>query len=295
MNLLKTLFILLLIFSPVISFSQVKLTDATFENEAESPFEYCLEEGFYGASIPITNDITKYDRITVCVYIKGEEDSDFEYRNYIWYDGTGGKRYDKFGCLDFFPTSKGFKDKYSGLSTLDVIIYGVYDKKYKILSAIENCNDLRYVGLQDKEFKVVVNGFFKDGSESYMSNGVLKTKDLYKFSKQVYESKVFTFHLNSYGKQKWKEAEERQERHNKVIAENSISRTIPLVGTLYPREEILSAYKKIYFELKKKKDFETLTTIQEKLLNLGNNWKGLKKQLKDKSDIKEMQSIILEY
>ena len=307
MKVLKFAGVILVFITSNLSFSQIKITDSEFKNTVTGPLEVCLETGFYGVRITLNSTIKNYDKIGVYIYSreKGDENTDFDYNKYLWYDGLGDKRWDYHGYEEFFPTSKGFKDRYGSSGFLDMILYGNYIKKYEMLFFIENCSKLLHLGLLNKEFKIVVNGYFEDGSESYVSNGVLKSKTLYKFSKEAAASEVFTFELKPEVKEEWErikreklekeqKEKERKARYNKIIEQNSVSKSVVL-GTIYPRKEILEGYKIVHKDLSDKKDFETLEKVEDKLLNLGDNWKPLKKALKEKTDPEEIKSIILKY
>ncbi|NOQ76088.1 MAG: hypothetical protein GQ574_29050 [Crocinitomix sp.] len=250
-----------------------------------------LSTNDFGFKIAINSTLRKYDKIVVNVVYK-ENDGGYNRhprsRNYYW-----------------LPTSKAFKDKFSGKKYIPVYIFTPKDDQASHDDLVVLKKDR--MNFENLTYKVTVEGYFQNGTKTEWTDESYKTVPVYEYSKTVFESVEFTFARDEVA---FKEAEEKRleaEEKERIKAERRISfaryseiessYTITYaLGYIAPGMLIFKKYEILRDELIEQKDFTNLEKVELKLIALKDKKvKELRLSLKEVEDTKEIMKLILDF
>ncbi len=126
------------------------------------------------------------------------------------------------------------------------------------------------------EYKVVVRGLEKSGTETYWSDysESIKTRDILKFVKNIYTSDIFYFAIGPDDQAFIDERElqiklynERKRRGEEIKEMYSIEVNTP-VGIATPRIDVYNAYLILWAKLQETEDYERLAKVDAKMLSI---------------------------
>lgn len=129
-----------------------------------------------GITFPIDDKINKYDKIVVTMYYK-----------FLNNDAGNTDRYVS-AVANYFPKQESFKDNYS--SKMKIYLVTNSSDNNPVLSSKEN-----FESASPKEFQITVDGYFLDGTETIWNEyrEAFETRNVYAYSKKIYESSKITF------------------------------------------------------------------------------------------------------
>ncbi|MFT5822259.1 MAG: hypothetical protein ACI8ZM_003515 [Crocinitomix sp.] len=250
-----------------------------------------LSTNDFGFKIAINSTLRKYDKIVVNVVYK-ENDGGYNRhprsRNYYW-----------------LPTSKAFKDKFSGKKHIPVYIFTPKDDQDSHDDLVILKKDR--MNFENLTYKVTVEGYFQNGTKTEWTDESYKTVPVYEYSKTVFESVEFTFARDEAAFEEAEEKRIKAEEKERIKGEQrksyaryteiESSYTITYaLGYIAPGMLIFKKYEILRDELMEQNDFTNLEKVELKLIALKNKKvKELRLSLKEVEDTKEIMKLILDF
>ncbi len=293
-NYLATLFGLL---STAFMFGQITLKTDNFTKTLTNlnAIPVC-DTSNIGISIPLDDKLKKYDKFVVLLKMRKQGTNEsFRAINGVYFESYA-----------YYPTSETFKDRYEGQKKIDICVKRSSSTKQRGLFLRTNfCGNLKSAeSTISYEYKVAIQGYFESGTESYWSDfsKSVKTRTLYKYSKDIYTSVPFSFVLGTNdkaqleaGAAKAAKAKKREETYQEIKEKYSLTLDVPVVGLTQPRIHIFTAYELLRDKLIDQKDFKTLNKVDAKMLSIGKKFNTLNKSLKGEADTNKIMKEILNF
>lgn len=300
----KQLALLFGILSVSFTFGQIEIQKNNFKQTVTNPTSISVcDTNNFGFSVPLDATLKKYDKVVFLLQAR-KKGSSGAFEDVETGMGT------KYAMLSELPTTKGFEDRNEGKRSLNVCIKSSSGTTLNPLFLIENfCGSLEKAEYYTSyEYRGVVKGFFENGTETYWSDysETIKTRTLYKYSKDVYQTVTFSFVLaendqqqvnkkDNERKQQQIATQNRKKTFLEIEQKYTVYATLPVVGTVQPRIEIFNAYLLLRKELLKNEDYETLDKVDAKLMAINKSFQKLNKLLKNQKDTTKIKNQILDF
>lgn len=229
-----------------------------------------------GVSIPIDETFKKYDLVAIEIQEK-------------WSDGD----FTLSSSLDYEPNSQTFTDNYGNSKQLNIDLYDK-NKEGTITVGYNLCDPSEV----HRTRRVVVKGYYKDGTETYWSDysESYKTRNTYEYSKNLFTGDEFTFKLDSKVASNYEASLDSDKRYDEIKEYYNRYMTIPMVGNIQPNVNIYDAYLLFRYQMQDEGAWDRIEKVEKKLIGImDDKLKSLNKTLKDEEDISKIENAILNF
>lgn len=279
----KSILLIFALISTFYSVAQIELTDGDFKQKTINGLPLC-DTNAIEITIPLDEKIKQYDKVEISLLIraKGSDDPFLE------------KDVANFGTLQYYPKSERFIDYFAGKSKIPFFLKKSLSSEASSLFTRRNlCYDTETANIyKSYEYKIVVRGLEKSGTETYWSDysESIKTRDILKYAKNVYTSDAFFFALEAED-QAYIDAqelmilqyEERSKKADEIEEMYKIQINTPL-GVATPRIDVYYAYIELCKVFYKTQDVERLDKLNAKMLSIEKKYMKLGIKLNSLTD-----------
>ncbi len=265
----KSILLTFALVATLCSTAQIKFTTADFKQAITTikGLPIC-DTNAIGITIPLDDKINKYDKVEISLLVraKGSDDPFLQ------------KEVSNFSTLQYYPKSKKFIDYFDGSTKIEFYLKKPLGSDASALfSNPALCYDAETADIyMSYEYKVVVRGLEKSGTETYWSDysESIKTRDILKFAKNIYTSDVFYFAIGPddqtfIDKRELliKQYNDRMARADEIKEMYSIQVNTP-VGVATPRIDVYNAYLILRAKLYETEDYDRLDKVDAKMLSI---------------------------
>jgi len=293
---LKFILLFNLTFMSIYSYAQLTFMTDNYTRPLNSVVNMstCNTKDF-GFTLVNNSTISKYDLITFIIYERPKNNTkEFRDLKSVY-----------FSRVSRYPTKKRNQNK----KEFNICIICENSRKIGLIDYSDLCQKKELSeDIEKHEYKIYITGRYIDGQEQYWdkNSNSYKKRFLYDTPEIIYKSETFSFKTDENSKKemeirekelkKQDELEKKfQKQHNEIEKKYLKVIALPYLGESQPRKEIFEAYELLLNDLMRKKDYETLEKVNDKLLSIEKKYKKLKKSLKNIKDTDKILEIILKF